>query len=178
MNIFERLFPIIMILILSLCLCVFAVCGGAGCGGYVKQPGDEPGITGPGGQTAPGEEGSDIEEPGGEEPSGEEPGGEEPGGEEPGGEEPGGEDDEPLPDDGGFEFTLTADGKGYEVTGYGGAGGAAEIPAVYNGLPVRRISGAGSTTAYKIVSLYIPDSVETIDAGKKKRNRRIAPVFM
>ena len=169
MNIFERLFPIIMILILSLCLCVFAVCGGAGCGGYVKQPGDEPGITGPGGQTAPGEEGSDIEEPGGEEPGGEEPGGEEPGGEEPGGEEPGGEepggeDDEPLPDDGGFEFTLTADGKGYEVTGYGGAGGAAEIPAVYNGLPVRRISGAGSTTAYKIVSLYIPDSVETIDA--------------
>ena len=59
---------------------------------------------------------------------------------------------------------MSAGGGAYSVTGYTGEGGAAEIPAEYEGLPVKRIDSLGSTTAYKILTLNIPDPVETIGA--------------
>ena len=81
-----------------------------------------------------------------------------------GGEDGEGDTETPPVGDGGFTFTLSAGGGAYSVTGYTGEGGAAEIPAEYNGLPVKQIDSLGSTAAYKILTLNIPESVETIGA--------------
>lgn len=156
----KRPLTAILILVLAFCLIFIVACGNTETDPDGKNPG-APGDTAiPGDMTDP-DDGNDPD--GGVTDDNEGNDGNEGTGDN-GGEDGEGDTETPPVGDGGFTFTLSAGGGAYSVTGYTGEGGAAEIPAEYNGLPVKQIDSLGSTAAYKILTLNIPDPVETIGA--------------
>lgn len=156
----KRPLTAILVLVLAFCLIFIVACGNTETDPDDKNP-DAPGDTViPGDITTP-DDGNDPD--GGVTDDNEGNDGNEGTGDN-GGEDGEGDTETPPVGDGGFTFTLSAGGGAYSVTGYTGEGGAAEIPAEYEGLPVKRIDSLGSTTAYKILTLNIPDPVETIGA--------------
>ena len=157
----KRPLTAILVLVLAFCLIFIVACGNTETDPDDKNPGA------PGDTVTPGDM-TDPDDGDGNDPDG----GDDFGGDLPGdvpGDVPG---DTTDPDDGNesettetesdFTFTLSATKDHYIVTGYVGEGGAATIPAEYEGLPVKQIDSLGSTTAYKILTLNIPDPVETI----------------
>ena len=156
----KRPLTAILVLVLAFCLIFIVACGNTETDPDDKNP-DAPGDTViPGDITTP-DDGNDPD--GGVTDDNEGNDGNEGTGDN-GGEDGEGDTETPPVGDGGFTFTLSAGGGAYSVTGYTGEGGAATIPAEYNGLPVKQIDSLGSTTAYKILTLNIPDPVETIGA--------------
>ncbi len=155
----KRPLTAILVLVLAFCLLFIVACGGG-------SDSDSPESDAPGDTVIPG----DITTPDdGNDPDGgvtDDNGGNDgnEGAGDNGGEDGEGDTETPPVGDGGFTFTLSAGGGAYSVTGYTGEGGAAEIPAEYNGLPVKQIDSLGSATAYKILTLDIPEPVETIGA--------------
>ena len=157
----KRPLTAILVLVLAFCLIFIVACGNTETDPDDKKPGA------PGDTVTPGDM-TDPDDGDGNDPDG----GDDLGGDLPGdvpGDVPG---DTTDPDDGNesettetesdFTFTLSATKDHYIVTGYVGEGGAATIPAEYDGLPVKQIDSLGSTTAHKILTLNIPDPVETI----------------
>ena len=156
----KRPLTAILILVLAFCLIFIVACGNTETDPDDKNPGAPGDTVTPGDMTDP-DDGVTDDNGGndGNEGTGDN-----------GGED--GEGDTTDPDDGNesettetesdFTFTLSATKDHYIVTGYVGEGGAATIPAEYDGLPVKQIDSLGSTTAYKILTLNIPDPVETI----------------
>lgn len=156
----KRPLTAILVLVLAFCLIFIVACGNTETDPDDKNPGAPGDTVTPGDMTDP--DGGITDDSGGND--GNEGTGDN------GGED--GEGDTTDPDDGNesettetesdFTFTLSATKDHYIVTGYVGEGGAATIPAEYEGLPVKQIDSLGSTTAYKILTLNIPDPVETI----------------
>ena len=157
----KRPLTAILVLVLAFCLIFIVACGNTETDPDDKNPGA------PGDTVTPGDM-TDPDDGDGNDPDG----GDDSGGDLPGdvpGDVPG---DTTDPDDGNesettetesdFTFTLSATKDHYIVTGYVGEGGEATIPAEYEGLPVKQIDSLGSTTVYKILTLNIPDPVETI----------------
>ena len=156
----KRPLTAILVLVLAFCLIFIVACGNTETDPDDKNP-DAPGDTViPGDITTP----DDGNDPDGGVTDDNEGNDDNEGTGDNGGEDGEGDTETPPVGDGGFTFTLSAGGGAYSVTGYTGEGGAAEIPAEYEGLPVKRIDSLGSTTAYKILTLNIPDPVETIGA--------------
>lgn len=159
----KRPLTAILILVLAFCLIFIVACGNTETDPDGKNPGAPGDTVIPGDITTP-DDGDGNDQDGGDDSGGDVPG-------DLPGDVPG---DTTDPDDGNesettetesdFTFTLSATKDHYIVTGYVGEGGAATIPAEYEGLPVKRIDSLGSTTAYKILTLNIPDPVETIGA--------------
>lgn len=164
----KRPLTAILILVLAFCLIFIVACGNTETDPDGKNPGAPGDTVIPGDITTP-DDGNDPDG-GVTDDNGGNDGNEGTG--DNGGED--GEGDTTDPDDGNesettetesdFTFTLSATKDHYIVTGYVGEGGAATIPAEYDGLPVKQIDSLGSTTAYKILTLNIPDPVETIGA--------------
>ena len=65
----------------------------------------------------------------------------------------------------GLEYTLSADGTSYSVTGYTGTDTVVYIPDAYNGLPVNVIGAGGFMYCDLITEIHIPDSVTFIAVG-------------
>lgn len=155
----KRPLTAILVLVLAFCLIFIVACGNTETDPDDKNPGAPGDTVTPGDMTDP-DDGDGNDQDGGDDSGGDVPG-----------DVPG---DTTDPDDGNesettetesdFTFTLSATKDHYIVTGYVGEGGAATIPAEYEGLPVKQIDSLGSTTAYKILTLNIPDPVETIGA--------------
>lgn len=61
------------------------------------------------------------------------------------------------------DFEFVAEGTGYKLVKYGGAGSEVVIPSTYNGLPVTAIGQGAFTGALN--SVAIPDSVRSVEAG-------------
>ena len=154
----KRPLTAILILVLAFCLIFIVACGNTETDPDDKNPGAPGDSVIPGDITTP-DDGNDPDG-GVTDDNGGNDGNEGTG--DNGGEDGEGDTETPPVGDGGFTFTLSAGGGAYSVTGYTGEGGAAEIPAEYNGLPVKQIDSLGSTTAYKILTLDIPEPVETI----------------
>ena len=158
----KRLLTAILVLVLAFCLLFIVACGGG-------SDSDSPESDAPGDTVIPGDITTPDDGDGNDQDGGDDLGGDLPG--DVPGDVPG---DTTDPDDGNesettetesdFTFTLSATKDHYIVTGYVGEGGAATIPAEYNGLPVKQIDSLGSATAYKILTLDIPEPVETIGA--------------
>lgn len=158
----SRISAIAAVAILAFCLLFIVACGGG-------SDSDSPESDAPGDTVIPGDITTPDDGDGNDQDGGDDLGGDLPG--DVPGDVPG---DTTDPDDGNesettetesdFTFTLSATKDHYIVTGYVGEGGAATIPAEYEGLPVKQIDSLGSTTAYKILTLNIPDPVETIGA--------------
>ena len=159
----KRALTAILVLVLAFCLIFIVACGNTETDPDDKNPGAPGDTVTPGDITTP-DDGNDpdggvTDDNGGNDGNdGNEGTGDN------GGEDGEGDTETPPVGDGGFTFTLSAGGGAYSVTGYTGEGGAAEIPAEYNGLPVKQIDSLGSATAYKILTLDIPEPVETIGA--------------
>lgn len=159
----KRPLTAILILVLAFCLIFIVACGNTETDPDDKNPGAPGDTVTPGDMTDP-DDGDGNNQDGGDDSGGDLPG-------DVPGDVPG---DTTDPDDGNesettetesdFTFTLSATKDHYIVTGYVGEGGAATIPAEYNGLPVKQIDSLGSATAYKILTLDIPEPVETIGA--------------
>lgn len=159
----KRPLTAILILVLAFCLIFIVACGNTGTDPDDKNP-VAPGDTAiPGDMTDP-DDGNDSDGGVTDDNGGNDGNDGNEGAGDNGGEDGEGDTETPPVGDGGFTFTLSAGGGAYSVTGYTGEGGAAEIPAEYNGLPVKQIDSLGSTTAYKILTLDIPEPVETISA--------------
>lgn len=156
----KRPLTAILVLVLAFCLIFIVACGNTETDPDDKNPGAPGDTVTPGDITTP-DDGNDPDG-GVTDDNGGNDGNEGTG--DNGGEDGEGDTETPPVGDGGFTFTLSAGGGAYSVTGYTGEGGAAEIPAEYNGLPVKQIDSLGSTTAYKILTLDIPEPVETIGA--------------
>lgn len=156
----KRPLTAILILVLAFCLIFIVACGNTETDPDDKNPAAPGDTVTPGDMTDP-DDGNDPDG-GVTDDNGGNDGNEGTG--DNGGEDGEGDTETPPVGDGGFTFTLSAGGGAYSVTGYTGEGGAAEIPAEYNGLPVKQIDSLGSATAYKILTLDIPDPVETIGA--------------
>lgn len=159
----KRPLTAILVLVLAFCLIFIVACGNTETDPDDKKPGAPGDTVTPGDMTDP-DDGNDpdggvTDDNGGSDDNEGNDGNE-------------GTGDTTDPDDGNesettetesdFTFTLSATKDHYIVTGYVGEGGAATIPAEYDGLPVKQIDSLGSTTAYKILTLNIPDPVETI----------------
>lgn len=156
----KRPLTAILVLVLAFCLIFIVACGNTETDPDDKNPGAPGDTVIPGDITTP-DDGNDPDG-GVTDDNGGNDGNE--GNDGNGGEDGEGDTETPPVGDGGFTFTLSAGGGAYSVTGYTGEGGAATIPAEYDGLPVKQIDSLGSTTAYKILTLNIPDPVETIGA--------------
>lgn len=67
-----------------------------------------------------------------------------------------------------FTFALNAGGDGYIVTKYTGSDATVTVPDWYNSLPVTEIGDGAFQGNSSIVTVYLPDSIESLGAGAFK----------
>ena len=65
----------------------------------------------------------------------------------------------------GVDYDVSADGTYAEVIGYNGTATQVKIASVYEGLPVKKIYDSAFANNYMLISVVIPDSVETIGSS-------------